>query len=309
MEPKMNFKTQSENFLNAIQTRRREPATESTVVSYRSALNAHILPTLGSMNLAKIENGTLKALVVELSNKGLKAATITKIIAVVKLVIASAVDQNGNQLFPRVWNNDFMDLPIINQKDQTAPVAPVKAIQEAISQANPQDRALYALLAGTGLRIGEALALTSADWDRDNMTLSVTKTVSQGAVREGTKTEAGNRQVDLHPDLNKFLIAVLPADGLLFQSETSSVLRTKTLYRHLGETKIPGFHSLRRFRITQLRKTQVPEGLVQFWAGHAGETITDRYDKISQDLPARKLWAQKAGLGFRLEASCTYPNR
>jgi integrase len=299
MEAAMNFKEQAAKFIEESQSRKRNPIMRSTAVKYQSVLTNHILPILGTVELSQIENGTLKSFVATLSAKDLSAASITEIVAVVKLVVASAVDVNGNELYPRTWNNDFIDLPVISS--QNAPVATPAAIQKALGEANESDKALVALLAGTGLRINEALALTAADWDRKNAIMFITKTLTPEGVQNSTKTEAGMREIDLSPDLNAFLAQRLPSEGLLFRSATGGVVRLMTAYEHIEKLGIPGFHSFRRFRVTQLRKTGVPEGLVQFWTGHAGKSITDRYDKISLDIIARKQFAVQAGLGFQLE--------
>jgi integrase len=74
-----------------------------------------------------------------------------------------------------------------------------------------------------------------------------------------------------------------------------------TAVNHLKKANIPGFHSLRRFRVTWLRKAIVPEGLTKYWIGHSSnQNITDRYDKIRFDVVARKQFAVQAGLGFKL---------
>jgi hypothetical protein len=62
-----------------------------------------------------------------------------------------------------------------------------------------------------------------------------------------------------------------------------------------------GNHAFRRFRNTYLRNhTECPEGLQKFWMGHAGEGMTDLYDKIKEDAVFRRKWAEKCGLGFEL---------
>jgi integrase len=293
----MNFTQQAETFLTESQNRKRNPIKAATVAKYRSSLT-HILPLFGNRDLSQINNNDLKVLVTKLSADGLSASTITGVVAGVKLVVASALDEQGNELYPRTWNNDFIDLPVI--QDQKAPVATAASVQKALDAAKGQDKALVALLAGTGLRINEALALTAADYDRVNSTLFVNKTLVDTEVQSSTKTVAGKREIDLNPALNAFLDATLPSEGLLFRSATGGVVRINTVYEHLEKLGLPGFHSLRRFRVTLLRKSGVPEGLVQFWAGHAGKSITDRYDKISADVTARKQFAEKAGLGFSL---------
>jgi len=37
--------------------------------------------------------------------------------------------------------------------------------------------------------------------------------------------------------------------------------------------------------------------------GHAGESISDRYDKIKEDVAFRKMWAEMAGIGFELHSA------
>ena len=62
-----------------------------------------------------------------------------------------------------------------------------------------------------------------------------------------------------------------------------------------------GNHAFRRFRNTYLRnQTQCPEGLRNYWMGHAGESMDDLYDKVKEDVALRKKWAEQCGFGFVL---------
>ncbi len=305
----MTFKEQAEKFIIQIETRKRNPVRINTLVSYRSLLNHQIFPFLGDLPLENVQNGTVRGFVQRLAETGKSPATILGVVSLVKAVVKSAVDQDGNQLYPRTWNNDFMDLPQVVTAGQEAPVATPESIQEAICHAKGPYKALYALLAGTGLRIGEALALRLGDngvesfWDPQTGTVTIRSIAVRGKIQNTPKTEAGNRQVDLHPDLNRFLRRLLLTEeksifshGLLFPSR-----RPATLNEHAENDGVSGFHSFRRFRVTHLRKSNVPDGLVQYWAGHAGQSVTDRYDKIGEDIAARKQYAVQAGLGFQLE--------
>lgn len=67
----------------------------------------------------------------------------------------------GQVHYPVKWNHDFMDLPEV--KDQRTPVFSAEEISTIISKAEGQYQVLYALLAGTGLRIEEAFALQVED--------------------------------------------------------------------------------------------------------------------------------------------------
>jgi len=75
------------------------------------------------------------------------------------MVVASAQDDNGRQLHPREWNHDFIDLPVVKPNEQNTPTLESEQVSEVISKAEGRYKVLYALLAGSGLRIGEALAI------------------------------------------------------------------------------------------------------------------------------------------------------
>jgi integrase len=302
----MNFKTQSENFLKAAKTRKRNPISDATARKYEASLE-HAYSLFATRELSDVNNNALKTLVAKLSAEGLSASTITGVVTVTKLVVASAVDENGDQLFPRTWNHEFMDLPVIDPKTQKAPTIDTKSIYKALDSAKNQDSAFCALLAGSGLRVGEAQALfvgpedsVNSTWDPETGTVYVKTTVVEDSnIQDGTKTPAGVREVDLAPELNAFLVATLhPVVGQrVFHGTKHELFCRKTAAARLAT--IPGFHSLRRFRVTHLRK-HVPEGLLKFWIGHSNESISDRYDKIRVDIEARKSFAAKAGLGFQL---------
>ena len=307
----MTLKQQAETFMAQIQTRRRNPVRQATVKAYRSHLDKWILPLLGGEDLAKIENGLVKNFIRKLSEAKLSAASITSIFNVVKQIVASAVDENGNRLYERTWNADFLDLPVINPASQKSPCVASDAIQKAVETAKGQDKALYALLAGSGLRIGEALALmTGPDdgknsfWQPETGVVTIRTTVVNGKIQTSPKTEAGNRQVDLSEELNVFLTSHIETKiGLLFASAAGSPMRQMTAYEHLKKVGIPGFHSFRRFRITHLDTVGVPPGLQRFWTGHAAGDVHETYIKMGGKIEERKEWAKRAALGFQLEAA------
>jgi hypothetical protein len=43
------------------------------------------------------------------------------VVPVVKMVVASAVDEQGEQIYPRKWNHEFIDLPVVEQGKQNTP--------------------------------------------------------------------------------------------------------------------------------------------------------------------------------------------
>lgn len=303
---RMKLTEQAETFLHQIERRKRGPARKATLLSFRNRLDSIILPRLGQVDLKDIDNRTLRVFVADIS-PDLAPTTVTACLSLLKAVIASAVDANGNRTFNRTWNQDFIDAPLIRKQDLKAPIMGQKALSQAILASQGQNQGLYSLLAGTGLRIGEALALGTGQgrhniWDPDKAVLRVNATVLQnGEIQPMPKTEAGIREVDLHPELNSFLRLLLPRQGGLLFGDGSKPLVYSTLLRQMQRLGIEeGFHAFRRFRVTHLERNNVPHSLIQFWTGHAAGDITDHYTRIGSDILARKEWCEKVGLGFQL---------
>jgi integrase len=243
---------------------------------------------LGDTDLSKVGN---KALANLISGLSLAPATIQRVEYVVKAVVKSATNDEGDALYPVRWNSTVIDAPTV--EDQNAPELPLETLQKALEGTSGRDKVLVALLAGSGLRIAEALELRAEDdgehnfFDRSKGALSI----------RNSKTDAGVRTVDLHPDLVNFLAANLPEDGALFPACGN------TYARHIkAAAGFSDFHRFRRFRITHLRSKRTQESLLKAWAGHAKESTTDRYDHTASDNEFRKTEVQRVGLGFSLGA-------
>jgi hypothetical protein len=88
-------------------------------------------------------------------------------------------------------------------------------------------------------------------------------------------------------------------------------MNLKTATDRLKKHGVKGFHSFRRFRITRLRERAIPEDIVRFWAGHTGQSISDRYSKLAQNAELRKKYAgpDEAGLGFDIPKTPKKPKR
>jgi integrase len=81
-------------------------------------------------------------------------------------------------------------------------------------------------------------------------------------------------------------------------SQTNVIRRSlHPVLKELGVEKT-GFHAMRRFRTTWLRKQRTPEDLIRFWMGHAKQSVTDGYSKVSDDVEYRHEVAEKIGTGF-----------
>jgi integrase len=144
----------------------------ATAAGYRSYLKKWLNPLVGDVPLASVDNRIAKDLVAKLSEAQLAPKTIVEIFGVLKEVVASAINGEGKQKFPRQWNHEYMDLPVVDPKKQHRPTLNSKQVTDVIARSAGRYQALYALLAGTGLRIGEALATRLDAYSEDRTTIS-----------------------------------------------------------------------------------------------------------------------------------------
>lgn len=303
----VTFREQARTFLRQKTMSKRRPIKPATLCTWQNCVDKWLNPNLGDTSLSSINNAALKGLVEKMHKAGLAPKSILNYTGLVKLVVASAKNDEGEQRFPRKWDSEFMDLPIIKQQRQ--PTFTPDTVSAIVNRSDGQERMLFALLAGTGLRVGEALGLELQHISEDFRTIFVRQSVWEGMKQE-PKTRAAVRDVDLCPSLAEMLRQFVGEriTGLLFANgkgrplAQSNVLR-RSLHPLLEEleTEKAGFHSFRRFRTTYLRKNRVPDDLLRFWIGHADKTITDEYCKLQADIAFRQEVADKVGLGFVLE--------
>ena len=157
--PAVTFRQQADWWVVSLQSRKRRPVKPATISGWRDTLNAWLLPNLGEKLLADVSNKAVRELVEKMSAAGLSAKTIVNYVQVVKLVVASAVNEEGEQVYPRTWNHDFIQLPMVRKDKQYRPTVTDADLKAILSNTRKRKYVmLFSLLAATGLRIGEALA-------------------------------------------------------------------------------------------------------------------------------------------------------
>jgi integrase len=152
----ITFQQQAEIWLKSLASRKRNPLEQTTIDTRRYALDKWMYPFLGERILADVNNRAMKDFVEHIST--LSPATIRDYANIVKAVVASAINEDGDQIFPRTWNEDYIDASVIRHQKQ--PSTDSKGMEAILSAADGQYRVLYAMLAGCGpMRAGEALGL------------------------------------------------------------------------------------------------------------------------------------------------------
>lgn len=316
--PQVKFDEQAEKWLRQMQERNRKPVAPSTISLWRGCIDKWLVPLIGELPLEQVNNAALKKVVAAMRKGELSAKTINTYTQVVKSVVASAVNEEGEQLFPRTWNHGFVDMPIVKKSTQNTPSFSREIMSGLARWKYPRERMLFVLCGAAGLRIGEALGLEiGKHFSDDFRTLTVAQKVRHCVVEDRLKNDNAARQVDLHPSVAALLKRFVGdrKSGFVFQSREGKPISSSNIVRrhlhpalkalnfvnpHTGDYKA-GNHAFRRFRNTYLRNyTPCPDGLQKFWLGHAGETMTDLYDKVKEDKQFRLEWAEKCGIGFEL---------
>jgi integrase len=314
----VTFKEQAASWLKRLRTRKRKPVSIDTIDDWESVLNNWINPVIGDCPISDVNNGVLKKVVTVMVEKGLSPKTIENYLQVPKMVVASVVDGEGNQVYPRKWNHEFMDVPLVEKSKQNTPSFSSGVMTGLVQWKKPKERMLFILCGAAGLRISEALGIEiDKHISSDFRTISVRQQARHCKVKGRLKTPSAMREVDVHPDVAAYLKAFVGErkSGFLFASRTGKPLSSSNISRrHLHPalkslgyvnpytgTHKAGNHAFRRYRNTYLRNyTACPEGLYKYWMGHAGKDMSDLYDKIKEDVPFRKMWAEKCGYGFEL---------
>ena len=293
--------------------KRRTPMRSATIAGYESAV-MWLNSIIGDKPVAEVKNEAARELVTAMktAKPPLADKTIVTYFQVVKAVVASAVNTEGEQLHSRNWNFHHIGLPIVNEKKQNKPTVTAREVEQIVSMATGRYRVLFALLAGSGLRIGEALGLrVDKHISPDCKTLYIRQSVWNGKEQD-PKTENAVRNIDVYSGLAVMLKDYTRnrTNGFLFHSDSGKPLVQRNVLRD-GLNPIltrlnlkqngKAFHSFRRFRVMHLRKSRVPWDLEKFWIGHANKDVTDKYAaQLKEDVEWRKDVAEKTGLGFAL---------
>lgn len=177
----------------------KETVKESTFYKTRVLFEKHVLPVFGSMKISSITLLDAQNAV----NQWYKSYANFKVVK----NYASKVVEHGQRL-GLVKENPFSLVVLPKKKDVVEePVQnfysrdQLKAFLGAVRNDHPMWYTFFWLLAYTGMRKGEALALKWSDLDIVNNTLTVSKTVSQGKsyrqIIQTPKTASGKRVINL----------------------------------------------------------------------------------------------------------------
>jgi len=176
------------------------------------------------------------------------------------------------------------------------------------SPAGARDAALLAILYGGGLRRAEAIALSIADYDRDDRALRVFgKRRKQrlayldaggvSAIDAWLCCRAAAAGVELGQLAGPLLCPVLKGGRIVCRPMSPGAV-LKRLRLRAAQAKVAGLspHDLRRSFVSDLLDAGVDIATVQKMAGHAHVQTTARYDRRPED--AKRAAAQRLHVPF-----------
>lgn len=280
----------------------------STVARYRVSIDNDIVPYFGNWPLNSLRASHVRQWISDLLEEKSEASARHSLRVLSMAYEAAMADQliAGN--------------PCKHVKAPSPPkremlwLTPAEVERLCEHVASAEDRLLVHVLAYTGLRWGEATALTPGDYDRLRRRLSVTKAVSK-VEREVSTTKSGkHRTVSVVPHLAELLDAHIDSRGLqgsdlLWSTSRGNPLHNSNWHRSVWNPALESaglddsvrIHDLRHTCAAWLIETGANPKEIQVWMGHSSITVTmDRYGHLfpdSLDELAEKMGALRGRAG------------
>ncbi len=255
----------------------------STRRAYERDMKQRICPFFRRYRLAEIGPPEIRRFIGELEKEGLAPTSIKKILAPLKALFATAVDELAVTFNPtlgvRVKGGGAS---VACQAHKAIPASDLRALLRALPE---REQLLCMVLAETGMRISEALGL---DWTdvylgrRDQIRIS--QQYYRGELRK-LKTEKSLRCLPISKSLAKRLRrarAKTNGEGAVFVSRQGTRLSDRNVRRTFAKActraQIAGvpFHRLRHSFASRLYDDHKDIRKVSEWLGHAEPTFTLR---------------------------------
>jgi integrase len=277
---------------------------ERTLERYRSALDLHVIPTLGERPIQKITADQLAALIASRRTASRRRSalapwTVRGIVTPVRRVFALAV-RRGYIAENPVLRLHADELPRGGAQSEPRALS-AEEVRQLLACSPERYRPLLAVAVYTGMRIQEILGVVWGDIDFREGVVRVRAQLSRGTKanpprRIDLKTKAGRRDIalarQLEPYLRQHLHATELATGLprldayVFTTSTGRPLNRNNVAKRrldkaadaagLNDDGVPklGFHDLRHTFASDLIRAGVDPVRASRQLGHARPSIT-----------------------------------
>ena len=137
-----------------------------TTATYVSQLSVHILPTLGASSLTSISNAEVRAWLADLIDTGVGSTTLRQSLRLLRAILEDALEEG------LCTHNATRGVSIAKQVKKKAKALTPEQVNALAKECGKYGN-LIELLAATGLRINEALALQVGDVDFEECNLGL----------------------------------------------------------------------------------------------------------------------------------------
>jgi integrase len=265
--------------------------SETTRVEYRRDVDNRLIPYFRGYRLDEIDAGDVKEWFGWLESRGDSATAIRKAKATLSALMGDAVEERKARFNPVAG---VRYVPRIEPPPKAKPRGlTVAELERFMAAVRPEWRLLFALLAHTGVRIGEGLGLR---WQHvhlgDDPHVDVREQVYRGERRHRPKSHHGVRSIPLSPDMAVALDrrrrdAEYAGEGdPVFASTTGTPLDYSAFYKRvfipardasgIEWPKGSAFHMFRRTAGSLLHANNKTGRQLADWLGHHDPAFTIR---------------------------------
>ncbi len=190
----------------------RSGLAKTTVFSYKVLTEKHILPALGNSQIVSVSARDLDKLYAQMSKKGLSAARVRYAHAIIRRALNQAVKWG----WISVNVAKLATPPSVKRTVLTAPSPEeLDQILAATLPRSVQMTAFFALLALTGMRRGEGLALRWSDYDEMSKVLTISRSLAYtpelGIFEKPTKKYNSDRRIGVDQLLESVIASQMEA--------------------------------------------------------------------------------------------------
>lgn len=269
----------------------------STLRAIKSHLRTHILPRMGDLPLTACTVKNVQAFISSLAVAGLARKTIENIIGSLQSMLGTAKKWG---YIPAVFERKSLCLPRETERKESR-FFDAMQIRRIISTGKEPFATIYIVLACTGIRAGEGLALKVADLDFDRRIIKIRRTLDEHT-REthAPKSKASSADLPMPEQLAKRLKEYLATnwrnnpEGWLFCNKLGKpYMRNKVVYqlrKTLADLGIEraGLHAFRHAVASVLLDSGAPPSVVQRQMRHSDARITlQKYAHVVGDAQRR----------------------
>lgn len=244
-----------------------KPSTQSSVKTHLRLLKSEF----GKRDMRQIGAGDVQRVIAKMTREGREPKSIRNVWGTISLIWQAALAQKYvDATLPKP------KLPkLVKKKPRFFTVDEVSRI---IASVNGTHRALYWLLAETGIRSGELAGLRLQDVSLDSITVAQSV---WGGDEQAPKTQSAVRKIAISPQLAELLWKQIERQkaaehSFLFTAGNGSALdmnveRSRRLKPLLSRLEIPtgGYHAFRHFNVSIMDALRVPLKTIQERIGHA----------------------------------------